>query len=226
MKDIKDVLFENRDETYAEFQRRLIPTADKERIIGVRTPILRRLAKEMIKSGKYRQFISELPHEYFEQDQLHGFIISELKDYSESQTELERFLPYVNNWATCDQMNPKVLAEDKKRLSEKAMVWINSEKPYTVRFGILTLMRYYLDSDFDTEYLKTVCEIQSEEYYVNMMIAWYFATALAKQYDSTLPYITEHRLSEWVHNKTVRKALESYRISEDKKDFLKAIRKK
>ncbi len=226
MKDIKDVLLDNRDETYAEFQRRLIPTADKERIIGVRTPILRRLAKEMIKSGKYRQFISELPHEYFEQDQLHGFIISELKDYSESQTELERFLPYVNNWATCDQMNPKVLAKDRKGLSEKAMAWISSEKPYTVRFGILTLMRYYLDSDFDTEYLKTVCEIQSEEYYVNMMIAWYFATALAKQYDSTLPYITEHRLSEWVHNKTVRKALESYRISEDKKAVLKTIRRR
>ena len=219
---IQDRLFELQDTKYRDMQIKIIPTVDKDTIIGVRTPDLRRLAKELLK-GDYKSFINDLPHKYFDENQLHAFVISGIKDYDECLEAFNKFLPYVDNWATCDQQSPKVFNKNVNRdkLIKEIKKWIKSKDTYTIRFGIGMLMRIYLDDNFKPEYLKMVSNIKSEEYYVNMMIAWFFATALAKQYDSTIEYIKNYKLDKWVHNKIIQKSIESYRISKEKKEYLK-----
>ena len=219
-----DELQKYKDETYAAFQRKLLPTVPPETVIGVRTPQLRAIAKSMVKSGTYAAFLKDLPHSFFEENQLHALILSELRNFAKCIDETETFLPYVNNWATCDQLSPKVFSKNKIELLPYIEKWLSSDLPFTVRFGIGMLMSHFLESDFDLRYPERVASVQSDEYYVNMMIAWYFATALAKQYDAALPYLEEKRLSPWVHSKTIQKALESYRISPEQKDYLNILK--
>ena len=212
------------DTGYRDFQMKLIPTAGPETMIGVRTPALRKYAKALVKAGQADEFLKNLPHTYFDENQLHAFILSELKDYDLCIEETDRFLPYVDNWATCDQLSPRVFKKNHARLSEKIPEWISSQETYSIRFGIGMLMQHFLDEDFDPAYPETVAGIRSEEYYVNMMIAWYFATALAKQYDTVLPYLEQRRLDPWTHNKTIQKAVESYRITAEQKEYLKSLK--
>lgn len=221
---ILDELFNLQDTKYRDFQSKLIPTSSKDYFIGVRTPELRRLAKKLVKSNNYSSFLEELPHKYFDENQLHGFIISEIKDYDECISYLNRFLPFIDNWATCDQTSPKVFKKNCDKVIKEINKWIKSKKTYTIRFGIGMLMQYFLDDNFDEKYLELVCNIKSNEYYVNMMRAWYFATALAKQYDSTIVYFEDKKLDTWTHGKSIQKAIESYRISEEQKDYLRTLR--
>ena len=221
---IRKELFERQDIKYRDFQAKLMPTVDPEKMIGVRTPELRKLAKQLIKSGDAAEFISELPHEYFDENQLHAFIISEMKDYEECIAEVNRFLPYVDNWATCDQLSPKVFKKHRAQLLGEIKKRIKSEKTYTIRFGIGMLMQHYLDEDFKAEYPEMVSAVKLDEYYVNMMIAWYFATALAKQYEEVLPFIENKVLDKWTHNKAIQKSVESYRITPEQKEYLKGLR--
>lgn len=221
---IKDRLFELQDLKYREFNSKLLPTVDKANIIGVRTPAIRALAKELFGTEEAKQFLGTLPHKYYEENNLHGFMLEKIKDYDECTAELDRFLPYVDNWGTCDLMNPKVLGKHPDRLLADIKKWIASGDTYLIRFGVKMLMNVFLDENFREEYLELAASIMSEEYYVNMMIAWYFATALAKQYDRTLPYIEERRLPEWIHRKTIQKAVESYRITAEQKKYLKTFR--
>ena len=218
---IIDELFKLQDKEYREFQSKLIPNINKERIIGVRTPLLRQLSKKIIKENNYSDFLNDLPHKYFDENQIHAFIISEIKDYDECLFEFNKFLPYIDNWATCDQSSPKIFLKNSDKLINEIKRWIKSKDTYTIRFGIGMLMRIYLDDNFKPEYLKMVSNIKSDEYYVNMMIAWFFATALVKQYDSTIEYIKNYKLDKWVHNKIIQKSIESYRISKEKKEYLK-----
>lgn len=224
MNNVKEELFKLQDKKYRDFQIKLIPTVNSDTVIGVRTPELRSLAKKLVKEDKYKSFLEELPHKYFDENQLHAFIISELKDYDECIKYIYIFLDYVDNWATCDQMSPKVFKKHKEELLDEIKVWVKSKKTYTIRFGIGILMQYYLDENFKIEYLKLVSSIKSDEYYVNMMIAWYFATALAKQYKDTIPYIENKKLDIWIHNKTIRKAIESYRITKEQKEYLRTLK--
>ncbi len=223
-KQIVGRLFNLRDEAYGAFQCKLIPTAPPEAFIGVRTPALRAFAKELYKSGEGEAFLQLLPHRYFDENQLHAFLISEEKDFDTCVRRVEAFLPYVDNWATCDQLSPKAFRKHRAELLPYLKRWIASGKTYFVRFGVGMLMQHYLDDAFDPAYPALVSQIRSEEYYVNMMIAWYFATALAKQYDAALPYIMEKRLPPWVQNKTIQKAVESYRISAEQKEYLKRFK--
>ena len=222
--EIRQSLFDLQDIKYRDFQAKLIPGTDTETMIGVRTPELRKLAKQMLKREEIGEFLQDLPHRYFDENQLHAFIISGIREYGKCMEELERFLPYVDNWATCDQMSPVVFKKHKQELLSGIREWIRSEHTYTVRFGIGMLMQHFLDDDFDPAYPELVAGVRSEEYYVNMMIAWYFATALAKQYDAVLPYIERRRLDPWVHNKTIQKAVESYRISDEQKEYLRSLK--
>lgn len=222
--EIRERLFSLADEDYKEFHSKLMPTVDKEKIIGVRTPALRAFAKEVYNSAQYEAFICDLPHKYYEEDNLHGFLIEKIKDFDGCVAEIEKLLPYIDNWATCDMLRPKCLKKDPQKLYVKICQWIESDKVYTVRFAIGCLLSYYLDENFSEEHLKLVSEIKSDEYYINMMIAWYFATALSKQYDSTIDYIKERRLPVWVHRKIIQKAIESYRISSEVKCYLKTLR--
>ena len=219
-------LFALRDEDYRAFQLPLIPSLDPQRMIGVRTPQLRALAKRLRKEQPLltEAFLGELPHRYFEEDQLHAFIISEEKDFSRCLKQVGDFLPFVDNWATCDQLSPRVFRRFRPQLLERIPEWIASGRCYTVRFGIGMLMQHFLDEDFDPALLELTADIRSDEYYVNMMVAWYFATALAKQYVAALPYIKGRRLARWTHNKTIQKALESYRVSPEHKQQLKALK--
>ena len=204
----------------------IIPTVDPDSIIGVRTPALRALAKEISKREDIDTFLNDLPHKYFEENQLHAFILSGMKDAAKAIELVDKFLPFVDNWATCDQMSPKVFKKHKDLLLEYTDKWIRSDLTYVKRFGIGMLMEHFLDEDFKTTYLTKVSKIRSDEYYVNMMIAWYFATALAKQYDATLPYIEKQKLDIWTHNKSIQKAVESYRITPEQKDYLKTLKRK
>lgn len=222
--NIRDELFKLQDKKYRELQVKIIPTVDPDSIIGVRTPELRKFAKELIKGNNYFTFLESLPHKYFDENQLHSFIISEIKCYDDCISYVNRFLPYVDNWATCDQMSPKVFKKNRDKLLEQIKVWVKSKKIYTIRFGIGMLMQHYLDDDFKKEFLELVSNIRSDEYYVNMMIAWYFATALAKQYESTISYIENQRLDKWTHNKTIQKAIESYRIILEQKEYLTSLK--
>lgn len=223
-KEIESRLFELADEKYKDFNMKLIPTADKSKAIGVRTPELRNLAKEFAKRDDVNEFLDELPHEYYEEMNVHGFIIERIKDYDEIIARINQWLPYVDNWATCDLASPKLFKKHTDKLLKEIEKWIASEETYTIRFGIEMLMSFYLDDKFKPEYLEMISKIRSDEYYVNMMIAWFFATALAKQYEATLPIITNRQLDKWTHNKTIQKAVESYRITDEQKAELRLLK--
>ena len=222
--DIRKTLLSMQDEKYRAFQVKLFPTVDPQTVIGVRTPDLRGYAKKLLKEEDVSAFLSDLPHRYFDENQLHAFILSELKDYGKCMEEVNRFLPYVDNWATCDQMSPKVFKKNRPQLLEQIRIWLKSDRTYTIRFAIGMLMEHYLDDAFDLRYPEMVAGIRSDEYYVNMMIAWYFATALAKQYDEILPFIENRKLDVWTHNKAIQKAIESYRITPEQKEYLKGLK--
>ena len=223
---VQKQLMAMQDLKYRDFQCKLMPTVASDTVIGVRTPELRKFAKEFSKKPDVDEFLKILPHKYYEENNLHGFLIETIKDYDRVITELDAFLPYVDNWATCDLMRPKIFQKHLEELLGKIKEWINDDHTYTLRFGIEMLMSFYLDEQFCPEFLELVSYVQSEEYYVNMMVAWYFATALAKQYDDTLPYIEQHRLSKWTHNKAIQKAVESYRISDGQKTYLRTLKVK
>lgn len=214
------------EDAYGDFQSKLLPTLPRDRVIGVRTPVLRKLAKQLRETPEAAQFLAALPHRYFEENNLHGFLIEQIQDFDACVAELNRFLPYVDNWATCDQMSPKVLKKDLPRLLAQIKIWIASEHTYTVRYGVGMLMRYFLDEAFCPAYLQWVAEIQTEEYYVNMVAAWFFAEALVRQYDAAVCYLEQHRLSTWVHNKAIQKARESFRISPMQKAYLQTLKVK
>lgn len=224
--DILSELKKLQDKGYRKMQITTIPSVKAESIIGVRTPALRALAKELSKRDDISTFLEDLPHKYFEENQLHAFILSGMKDAEECIKLVDEFLPYVDNWATCDQMSPKIFKKHKDLLLEYVNEWIKSDKTYVKRFAVGMLMEHFLDEDFKTSYLTKVSRIRSDEYYINMMTAWYFATALAKQYDAALPYIEKQKLDKWTHNKTIQKAVESYRITPEQKEYLKTLRRK
>lgn len=218
-------LFELQDLKYREFHAKLMPTVKKSRIIGVRTPDLRKLARELKNTEHAAEFLKILPHEYYEENNLHAFLIEEIKDYDKCIEELNKFLPYVDNWATCDMMRPKVFKKHLPELLDRIKIWLASGETYTVRFGIEMLMVYYLDEHFSPEFPEMISRIRSDEYYIHMMVAWYFATALAKRYDDIIPYIEQNRLDTDTHNKTIRKAIESYRISPEQKAYLRTLKR-
>lgn len=222
--DIRGELFKMQDIGYRDFNSKLIPTVKKEDMIGVRTPELRKYAKKLLKEEGVEDFLHSLPHKYFDENQLHAFIISEIKDFKLCIDELINFLPYLDNWATCDQLSPKIFKKYRNDLLPHIYEWLKSDKTYTVRFGIGMLMEHFLDEDFKSEYPEMVAAVRSEEYYINMMTAWYFATALAKQYESILPFIEGNKLDTWTHNKTIQKAIESNRISAEQKNYLKGLK--
>ncbi len=213
------------DESYANFQSKLIPTVAREKIIGVRVPQVRKLAKELLREGDYKEFLDQLPHTYYDEDMLHGLLLSELKDYTLCIRRIEQFLPYVDNWAVCDCMSPKVFRKNKDFLLDKIREWTASEDTYTCRFGVGMLMTHFLEEDFEPEYLEMVACIQSEEYYVNMMRAWFYATALARQWEATIAVLATGRLDIWTHNKTIQKARESFRITAEQKEQLKTMKR-
>lgn len=223
--NVTERLFELQDKTYANFHSGLVPNVPREKIIGVRVPDARRLAKEYGKDPECRDFLRALPHKYYDENVLHGILLSGLKDYEECVQAVGEFLPYVDNWAVCDILSPKVFRQHRTELIAKVREWSASEKTYTCRFGLEMLMTHYLDEDFRPEYLEIPAGVCSEEYYVNMMIAWFFATALAKQWDAAIPYLRDNRLGAWVHNKTIQKARESFRITQEQKAYLKTLRR-
>ena len=217
-------LFRLQDKKYAAFQAKLIPTVETDRIIGVRTPELRAFARKLVKDEDIASFLVSLPHQYFDEDQLHAVVISLEKDFDKCVAEVETFLPFIDNWATCDQLSPKVFKKEPEKLLSYICTWIKSDKVYTVRFAIGMLMQHFLDERFNPKYADMVAAVRSEEYYINMMIAWYFATALAKQYASILPYLEEKKLDDWTHNKAIQKSVESNRITAEQKAYLKTLK--
>jgi len=225
---IQSDLFAMQDITYRDFHSKLMPTINKELVIGVRTPQLRKYSKELYKTQKEdaEVFMQTLPHTYYEENNVHAFLIEQIKDYDECIKALDEFLPYVDNWATCDMMAPKVFKKHLPKLLTEIKRWIASEHTYMIRFAIDMLMKFYLDEEFKTEQADMVAAVQSKEYYIKMVIAWYFATALAKQYEVILPYIEEKRLDVWTHTKTIQKAVESYRITPEQKIYLKTLKRK
>lgn len=224
---IQEQLFALQDEKMRDFQANLMPTVDKSLIIGTRTPALRQLAKKLRGTEDAEKFLQTLPHKYFDENQLHVFLISLISGFDEAMAATEKFLPYVDNWATCDQLHPKkAFAKNLDGLMKRIKIWIKSKETYTIRFGVEMLMAHFLDDEFSPEQLKLVASIKSEEYYVNMMCAWYFATALAKQYDAAVGYIEQKKLTLDVHNKTIRKACESLRITDEQKKYLRTFVRK
>ena len=224
---IKNDLLLMQDKTYKDFHSKLMPTINPDSIIGIRVPVLRDYAKKLFKENSIESlnpFLKNLPHEFYEENNIHAFIIEKINNFDECIFYLENFLPYIDNWATCDMLNPKIFKTNYEKLLEKIYQWINSDSVYTVRFAIGMLMRYFLDEKFETKYLDLVASINSEEYYINMMRAWFFATALAKQYEQTFPYIKNYSLDKWTHNKTIQKANESFRITKEQKEELKKYR--
>ena len=222
--NVQTRLFELQDLKYRDFHAKLMPTVNKEKIIGVRTPALRVFAKKYGKTDEAKEYLQILPHQYYEENNLHGLLIEQIKDYDSCLEELERFLPYIDNWATCDLLALKKKKKHRDIFIREVYRWMESDQPYTIRFGISMLMRHYLDEGFKPEYPEKVAAIRSEEYYVNMMRAWYFATALAKQYEKILPFLEEQRMDIWTHNKTIQKSIESYRITQEQKDHLRTLR--
>jgi len=221
---IQQKLFGMQDKTYQAFSAKLIPTVVPEKIIGVRTPALRQLAKEVLAAGDAEGFLTTLPHAYHEENQLHAFILAENKDFDACMALVNSFLPYVDNWATCDQLSPKVFRKHRPELLLQIRRWLHAEDTYTVRFALGMLMVHFLDEDFDPSYLELAAQLCSEEYYVNMMVAWYFATALAKQYEAALPFIENRQLARWTHNKAIQKACESRRVSAVHKKHLRTLK--
>ena len=222
---VLQMLRERADAPYADFQAKLIPNVERGLFIGVRTPGLKALAKEIAGTKQAETFLGKLPHRYFDENQLHIFLLNREKNFEKCMAQVEAFLPFVDNWATCDQLSPAVFGKHKAELAEKAFAWIDSGETYTVRFGTGMLIRWFLDADFDIKYAKKVAKIRSEEYYINMMSAWYFATALAKQWDCCIGFIENGVLPGWVHNKAIQKAVESSRITPAQKAYLRTLRK-
>ena len=225
VKTVRERLFSLQDGEYRQFTANLSPTVNIDSIIGVRMPEVRKLAKELYKHPRIDEFLDDLPHRYFDENNLHAMILSELRDYDEVVRRLDAFLPYIDSWATCDSMRPKIFGKHLDRLNGEIERWMATSDIYTVRFAIEMRMNFYLDDAFKPEYLAPIAAIRSEEYYVNMMVAWFFATALAKQWDAVLPYLTDNRLSVWVHNKTIRKAIESFRITDEQKTLLRTLKR-
>ena len=223
-KYVVEKLFSMQDLKYKEFHSKLMPTVDSDLVIGVRTPELRKFAKEFMKTEYAEDFLSFLPHKYYEENNLHAFMISSLKDFNKTVEKLNVFLPFVDNWATCDMMRPVSFKNHHHELLAEIEKWLESDKPYTVRFGIEMLMIHFLGEDFDLSYPQKVASIRSDEYYVRMMVAWYFATALALQYEKILPFIEKKILDPWTHNKAIQKAVESYRITAEQKEYLKTLK--
>jgi len=217
-------LFSMQDLKYQAFHSKLMPTIDSEKVIGVRMPLLRNYAQKLSQNPDVEEYLTILPHTYYEENNLHGLLIEKMKTYGEIIDALDKFLPYVDNWATCDMIAPKIFKTHLPKLEVKIKEWISSEHTYTIRFGLNMLLKYYLDDAFKPEYLDMAASVDSEEYYVKMMVAWYFATALAKQYEATIPYIEQYRLKLWVHNKTIQKAIESYRITPIQKEYLRGLK--
>ena len=223
-KEIQAKLFALQDPVYKAFQAKLIPTVNPDTVIGVRTPTLRKLAKELAGTPESGVFLQALPHQYFDENNLHGFLVEQIRDYDVVVDSIDTFLPYIDNWATCDLMSPKVFKKHRAELIKDIQRWIASTQTYTIRFGIKMLMSHFLDEDFSLEYPTWVAEIRSDEYYVNMMIGWYFATALCKQWDAVIPFIRQSQLDKWSHNKAIQKAIESYRITYEQKTYLRTLR--
>ena len=226
MTPIQEKLFQLQDLGYRDFHSKLMPTVCKDKIIGVRVPVLRKLAKELNKSELKADFLNTLPHKYYEEDNLHAFLIEQIKDYDECIFSLDKFILFVDNWATCDMMTPKVLGTNTEKLYEKIEEWAKSEHVYTVRFAIVTLMKFFMNEHLDKKHLNLLLSIKSDEYYINMAIAWYLATALASRWDIVIPYIEKQKFNKWVHNKAIQKAVESYRITKEQKEYLKTLKKK
>ena len=222
--NVQTHLFELQDLKYRDFHAKLMPTVNKEKIIGVRTPALRVFAKKYGKTDEAKEYLQILPHQYYEENNLHGLLIEQIKDYDICLKEIDRFLPYIDNWATCDMLAVKVVKKHLDTFIDEIYRWMESDHTYTIRFGVNMLMRYYLEDAFRMEYPEKVAQIHSEEYYVNMMRAWYFATALAKQYEKILPFIEKQKLDVWTHNKTIQKAIESYRITPEQKEYLRGLK--
>lgn len=224
MTPIQENLFQLQDLGYGDFHSKLMPTVCKDRIIGVRVPQLRKFAKELNKSELKAEFLNTLPHKYYEEDNLHAFLIEQIKDFDECISALDDFLLFIDNWATCDMMTPKVLGTNSEKLYEKIEEWVKSDHIYTVRFGVVTLMKFFMDERLDKKHLNLLLSIKFDEYYINMAIAWYLATALASRWDLVIPYIENYRFGKWIHNKAIQKARESYRISPEQKEYLKALK--
>ncbi len=222
--ELQWLLFEMQDQKYKQFMQKLIPTVDPALVIGIRTPILRTLAKDYAKTSGAKTFLQSLPHLYFEENNLHAFLIENLKEFDEAMAYTEAFLPFIDNWATCDIFSPKVFKKHPAEVYEKIKVWLASDHVYTIRYGVGLLLGNFLDSEFQPEMTALVANLSSEEYYVNMMIAWYFATALVKQYDAALPVLLEKRLERWTHNKAIQKALESHRVNDETKAYLRTLK--
>lgn len=225
VQEIRDRLFALQDPVYRQFQAKLMPTVDPARVIGVRIPDLRKLSRELAGTEQAAVFLRQLPHAYYEENNLHGFLIASLRDYGETVAALASFLPQIDNWATCDLLHPRAFDKRPEALPGQLFRWLQSDRTYTVRFALGMLMSLYLDEAFRPEYADWAAGVKSEEYYVNMMVAWYFATALAKRWDDALPYLAEHRLPVWTHNKTIQKAVESRRVSPEQKQFLRSLKR-
>lgn len=225
MINVQQRLFELQDMKYRDFNAKLIPNLPKEKMIGVRAPELRKLAKELIKTGEWKSFIAQLPHDYHEENALHGYILGSIPETFDQVMEyLETFLPYIDNWAVCDTISPKIFKKYPKEVYGKIKCWITSDQEYTVRFGVVSLLQFFLEEEFQPEMLQLVADIRREEYYINMAIAWYFSFALIKQYETTLPLIESKQLDPWIQNKGIQKAIESYRISDERKNYLRTLK--
>ena len=217
-------LVEVKDDAYREFQAKLVPNIPKETILGVRTPEMRKIAKEVFESAERDAFLNDLPHKYYDENLIHFFVLAMIRDFNECVRRVEAFLPYVDCWPASDQATPKSFRKNHEKLLPYIEKWIASDHVYTARFGLRMLMNEFLDADFKEEYLALAASKQGEDYYLKMMIAWFFATALAKRYDETVPYLEQHRLDEWVHKKAIQKAIESFRVSDAHKEYLKRLR--
>ena len=221
---VYEELCKYKDDKYRDFQSNLVPNISKDVILGVRTPDMRKIAKDMFNTDEGKKFLKKLPHKYYEENLVHFFMIAMIKDFDECVKETERFLPFIDCWPVCDQSSPKAFKKKHEELLPLIKKWIDSDHVYTSRFGMRMLMNEFLGEDFKPEYLKWVASKKGEDYYLKMMIAWYFATALAKQYDASIKYFEEHRLDEWTHKKAIQKAIESYRVSEEHKEYLKSLK--
>ena len=224
MTPIQKQLFELQDLGYKEFHSKLMPTVCKDKIIGVRVPQLRKFAKELNKSDLKADFLNTLPHKYYEEDNLHAFLIEQIKDFNECISALDNFLLFIDNWATCDMMTPKVLSENPDLLYKKIQEWAKSEHTYTVRFAIVALMKFFMGERLDKNHLNLLLSIKTNEYYINMAIAWYLATALSSRWETVIPYIEKQKFDKWIHNKAIQKSIESYRITKEQKEYLKTLK--
>lgn len=224
MTELQRQLFALQDKEYREFHAKLIPNVDKKVVIGVRVPAIRNIAREIFATAEAEKFLENLPHRYFDENQLHALLLNQIDEYKECLDRVKRFLPYVDNWATCDVLRPKVFAKYHEKLIKEIPVWLRSDKTYTVRFGIEMLLVHFLEDDFQKKYLDRVVNVKNEDYYVRMMQAWFFAEAAVKQYETTLPYFEKCKLTEWTHNKAIQKVQESYRISQEHKNYMKSFK--